>query len=79
MAKKKQEPDKQPVISVGKRIATSQRVGYLEPEECVLFCELLKKAKIKFVEQPSGNIRLVRVAETKFYSDKINDSDESKS
>ena len=54
----------------GQAIANAQRVGYLEPDECVLFCELMKKAKIQFREQPAGNIRLIRVGETKFYSDK---------
>ena len=63
MAKKKEE------IKKGKAIAISQRVGYLEPDECILFCEMLKKAKINFYEQPSGDVRLIRVKDTKFYSD----------
>ncbi len=59
-----------PEISKGKQIAQSQRVGYLEPDECVLFCEMLKKVKITFREQAGGDVRLIRVNDVKFYSDK---------
>lgn len=57
-------------ISKGKAIATSQRVGYLEPEECVLFCELAKKIKLRVDEQDAGDVRILRIREIKFYSDK---------
>ena len=64
MAKQKKQ------TNPGQAIANAQRVGYLEADECVLFCDLMKKAKIQFREQPAGNIRLIRVGEVKFYSDK---------
>jgi hypothetical protein len=59
-----------PTISKGQAIATSQRVGYLEPDECVLFCELAKKIKLRVDEQEAGDVRILRIKDTKFYSDK---------
>ena len=65
------EATETPVISKGKEIATLQRVGYLEPDECVLFCEMLKKAKIQYKEQPAGTVRIIRIGDFKVYSDKV--------
>ena len=69
MQTEKQE-EKQEQNRKGKEIAEAQRVGYLEPDECDLFCELLKKAKIVYREQPAGDVRIIRIEGVKFYSDK---------
>ena len=71
MAKSKMQTEKQEEKRKGKQIAESQRVGYLEPDECDLFCEMLKKAKITYREQPAGDVRIIRIEGIKFYSDKV--------
>lgn len=68
MAKKQKE---ETVKSKGRMIAESQKAGYLEPDECALFCDMMKKVKLPFYEQlGGGSVRLIRVKDTKFYSDK---------
>lgn len=65
MAKSKQEKQQ----TKAEAIAQIQRVGYLPFDEYELFCDIAKRAKVRVESRKMGDVTMVIVADTKFYTE----------